>query len=85
MDFIDLSGVLASGLVLLTFCMRSMMYLRAIGILSNIAFICYATSLALFPILILHSILMIINVTELYRLLARNSEGLQGGTLVKNQ
>jgi hypothetical protein len=37
----DLVGYIVSGLVLLTFTAKSMLTLRILGILSNLAFICY--------------------------------------------
>jgi len=61
----DLSGYAASALVLATFCMKSMRWLRATAIASNIAFILYAFVTDMRPILILHSILLPVN---LYRL-----------------
>ena len=61
----DLSGYAASALVLATFCMKSMRWLRATAIASNFAFILYAFVTDMRPILILHSILLPVN---LYRL-----------------
>lgn len=69
MDVINLNGMLASTLVLSTFCMRSMVCLRAVGILSNIAFISYAAGMELIPVLVLHIILLPVNALELHRLL----------------
>ncbi|KJC56441.1 hypothetical protein UP10_34445 [Bradyrhizobium sp. LTSPM299] len=61
-------GYLASALVLLTFCMSTMVRLRAVAICSNFAFISYALGAELYPVLILHLILLPLNVTLLYRM-----------------
>lgn len=61
----DAMGYQASVLVLLTFCMKSIRSLRFTAIISNIAFIAYAMSTDMRPILILHSILLPVNVIRL--------------------
>jgi hypothetical protein len=61
----DLCGYLASVLVLATFSMKSMRWLRIAAIGSNIAFIVYALTTHLQPILLLHSILLPLNVVRL--------------------
>jgi hypothetical protein len=58
----DMSGYLASALVLATFCMKSMRGLRAAAIASNFAFISYAVVADIRPVLILHAILLPVNV-----------------------
>lgn len=58
----ELIGYLASCLVFLTFCMKTMMPLRILAISSNAAFIAYGYANALVPILILHSMLLPLNV-----------------------
>ena len=60
------SGYLASVLVLLTFSMSSMLWLRMTAIGSNVAFIFYAAVADIRPVLILHCILLPVN---LYRLI----------------
>jgi hypothetical protein len=70
----DASGYIASGLVLLTFCMTSMRPLRMVAIASNVAFIAYALTAHLYPVLLLHSILLPLNATRLVQIeLARGS------------
>jgi hypothetical protein len=64
----DASGYVASALVLLTFCMNSMRPLRMVAIASNVAFIAYAMTAHLYPVLILHSILLPLNVTRLLQI-----------------
>jgi hypothetical protein len=65
---IDAIGFLAAGLVLATFCMRSMMALRWVAIASNVAFIAYAYLGKLPPILILHALLLPVNACRLAQL-----------------
>jgi CRP/FNR family transcriptional regulator, cyclic AMP receptor protein len=60
-SWIDGVGYLASALVLLTFCMGTMLNLRAIAIFSNLAFICYGLGAGIYPVLILHAILLPLN------------------------
>ena len=60
-SWIDGVGYLASALVLLTFCMGTMLNLRAIAIFSNLAFIGYGLGAGIYPVLILHAILLPLN------------------------
>jgi len=60
-SWIDGVGYLASALVLLTFCMGTMLNLRAIAIFSNLAFIGYGLGAGIYPVLILHVILLPLN------------------------
>jgi hypothetical protein len=66
MTMAETLGYLASGLVLLTFGMKTMMAMRIVGIGSNLAFIAYGLSLDLPPIWALHIALLPLNA---YRLL----------------
>ena len=70
-------GCLASGLVLLTFGMRTMLPMRVAAIGSNLAFIAYGLSLDLSPIWVLHGILLPLNTYRLVELLhcARRPSG----------
>lgn len=61
-------GYVASALVFATFYMRTMLPLRAAAIVSNVAFIVYASVEGLTPILILHSALLPLNVLRLVQL-----------------
>jgi hypothetical protein len=58
-------GFLASGLVLLTFAMRTMAPMRVAAIASNLAFIAYGLSLGLTPVWLLHGILLPLNAWRL--------------------
>lgn len=66
MHWVPLLGYLASLMVLLTFCMSTMIPLRIAALASNILFCSYGYLNHLYPILALHAILFPVN---LYRLL----------------
>ena len=77
---IDLSisdgvGFSAAGLVLATFCMRSMSALRWVAIVSNVAFIAYAYLEGLAPVLVLHALLLPVNVCRLAQLRSARGPG----------
>jgi hypothetical protein len=61
----ELVGYLASLLVLMTFCMSSMVALRAVAIASNIAFIAYGALAGISPVLLLHVVLLPVNMLRL--------------------
>lgn len=58
-------GYLASALVLATFCMRDMRWLRGVAIASNLAFIGYGALADLGPVLMLHLLLLPLNLVRL--------------------
>ena len=62
-------GYLASALVLCTFLTRTMKPLRCIALRSNVAFITYSAMLQLYPVLILHCILLPVNVWRLWEIM----------------
>lgn len=64
MTAIDSVGYVAAGLVLATFCARTMLSLRSLAIASNFAFISYGFSAHLWPILLLHAVMLPLNVTR---------------------
>jgi CRP/FNR family cyclic AMP-dependent transcriptional regulator len=70
MELIDCVGYLASGLVLLTFSMRTMLRLRAVAICSNIAFVAYGLGAGIYPVLLLHLALLPVNLWLLLRMTA---------------
>jgi hypothetical protein len=81
MDLAEGLGYLASGLVVGTFCMKTMMPLRIVAIGSNFAFIAYSLAEGLVPILVLHSILLPLNalrLVQMQRLLRKMREAAQG-------
>jgi hypothetical protein len=64
---VDALGYLGSGLVLLAFCMRSMVPLRTVALCSNVAFLAYGFALGLAPVLALHAALLPINAWRLWQ------------------
>jgi hypothetical protein len=64
----DISGFVASALVLFTFLTNDMRLLRIIAIFSNVAFIAYGVLGGLWPILCLHLLLLPVNATRLVEL-----------------
>jgi CRP/FNR family transcriptional regulator, cyclic AMP receptor protein len=69
MNWIEAAGYLASALVLATFCMKTMIPLRGAAICSNVAFIVYGFYDNLYPVLILHGILLPLNVWRALQML----------------
>jgi CRP-like cAMP-binding protein len=69
MSIAEISGYIASALVFLTFSMKTMVPLRVIGICSNCAFIAYGALGGLYPVLILHLILLPMNSLRLRQML----------------
>jgi len=57
----DVAGYVASLLVIAAFCMKDIISLRAVAILSNLAFLTYGLALGLEPIWVLHGILLPLN------------------------
>ena len=65
MTAVDGLGYLAAALVLATFCAKRMLPLRALAIASNIAFVAYGFFAGLWPILLLHSVMLPMNAIRL--------------------
>lgn len=65
MSIAESSGYLAAALVFITFYMKTMVPLRIIGICSNVAFILYGAMAGLYPVLLLHLVLLPLNVMRL--------------------
>ena len=68
MSWIDFVGYLAALTVLATFCMDAIVPLRGLAIASNILFICYGIVGHLYPVLLLHAVLLPINIVKIVRL-----------------
>ena len=64
-DLSEVSGYVASTLVLFTFVAKDMRLLRTIAIFSNLAFIIYGTIEWLPPVLFLHLVLLPLNIVRL--------------------
>jgi CRP/FNR family cyclic AMP-dependent transcriptional regulator len=65
----EISGYVASALVLLTFIAKDMRLLRTAAIFSNLAFITYGTLQWLPPVLVLHVVLLPLNMVRLSEVL----------------
>jgi hypothetical protein len=63
----DAAGYLASGLVVMAFCMKDIIPLRVVALISNIAFLIYRIALGLAPVWLLHAILLPINGWRLWQ------------------
>jgi len=68
MSWVEVTGYVASVLVFCTFYMKTMIPLRVVGILSNVAFMIYAAGGRLYPVLILHAILLPLNCVRLIQM-----------------
>ena len=77
--WIDLAGYGASALVFCAFYMRRMAPLRTIAIASNVAFIAYGLGRGLYPVLILHVVLLPLNCLRLVQE-GRRSERVSPGS-----
>ncbi len=72
--WVDAAGYLASLLVFATFCMRTMIALRLAAIGSNVCFIGFAVAAHIYPVLLLHVVLLPLNTlrtVEMLRLTKR--------------
>jgi hypothetical protein len=69
MNWIDFLGYAASASVLLTFCMGTMLPLRIVAIASNVLFATFGVFAHIYPVLVLHVILLPVNVTRLVQIL----------------
>jgi CRP-like cAMP-binding protein len=68
MNWIELLGYAASGAVLATFCMSTMMPLRVMALVSNVLFMAYGYADHLYPVLFLHALLFPVNALRLVQL-----------------
>ena len=69
MTWIDLLGYAASASVLLTFCMSTMVTLRVAAICSNVLFAAFGALAHIYPVLMLHLVLLPVNVSRLIQIL----------------
>ena len=69
MSTVDLLGYSASLLVLVTFCMHTMVPLRCVAIGSNVLFMAFGYFAHIYPVMLLHAILLPVNVTRLVQVL----------------
>ncbi len=69
----DAAGYLASGLVATAFCMKDILRLRIVALLSNAAFLTYGLGLDLVPVWLLHAILLPVNLWHLWEYCLREN------------
>ena len=69
MSFVTMVGFLAAGLVIATLSMRTMIPLRIVGLVSNVAFVTYGALFGSIPTVVLHAILFPLNVYRLHEML----------------
>jgi CRP/FNR family transcriptional regulator, cyclic AMP receptor protein len=67
MSWVTLLGYAASGAVLATFCMSTMIPLRVVALASNVLFMSYGYFDQLYPVLILHALLLPVNALRLFQ------------------
>ena len=84
MSSIDLLGYSAGVAVLAAFCMSSIVPLRIVAILSNVLFASYGLLAHLYPVFLLHAILLPINLLKLAQaeLPLRNGNPIVGRVLL---
>ena len=70
MNRIDILGYAASVSVLATFCMSTMVPLRIVAICSNVLFATFGALAHIYPVLVLHVVLLPVNVGRLVQLLS---------------
>jgi CRP/FNR family transcriptional regulator, cyclic AMP receptor protein len=74
MNTIDGLGYFAASLVLATFCAKTMVALRSLAIASNFAFIAYGSTARLWPIVLLHAVMLPLNLQRLREILGPSAE-----------
>jgi len=68
LNWVQLVGYLASVLVFSTFYMKTMIPLRCVAIASNVAFLTYGYFARLYPVALLHTVLLPLNVFRLHQM-----------------
>jgi hypothetical protein len=66
--WLDLIGFAAAIAVLAGFCMNSIRHLRMVALASNVLFVVYGLFAHIYPVVILHVILVPINLRKLHRI-----------------
>ena len=70
MTMVEFMGYVAAALVFATFCMKTMIPLRIVGIASNVAFLLNAWPAGVVPLFLLHSALLPMNIWRLTQIQA---------------
>ena len=74
MLWINFLGYAASASVLATFCMSSMVPLRAVAICSNVLFAAFGALAHIYPVFVLHAVLLPINIVRLMQVVVSGHE-----------
>jgi uncharacterized protein YjiS (DUF1127 family) len=75
MSWVDLIGYAACAGVFATFCMSTMVPLRIVAICSNVLFVTFSALAHIYPVLVLHVVLLPVNVVRLIQALAPTKAG----------
>ncbi len=70
MPWVAVLGYAASACVLATFCMKGMMPLRDVAICSNVLFAMFGAFAHIYPVLLLHTVLLPVNIGRLIQVVA---------------
>jgi hypothetical protein len=70
----DVMGWIATGLTLVTFSMRAMLSLRVVGMAANVAFIAYGVAEQLYPVIVLHALLLPCNMIRYLQILQEGEQ-----------
>lgn len=68
MRWLDLLGFMAAAAVLAGFCMNSIRHLRIAALASNVLFVLYGLFAHIYPVVVLHLILVPVNLQKLHRI-----------------
>jgi len=69
LNWVDAAGFIAAILMFTTFYMKKMVPLRIVGMASNVTFIIYASAEGVWPLLLLHSVLLPLNLLRMWQML----------------
>jgi CRP/FNR family transcriptional regulator, cyclic AMP receptor protein len=67
LNWVQMAGYTASLLVFSTFYMKTMIPLRSVAIASNVAFLTYGYFASLYPVFLLHAVLLPLNIYRLHQ------------------
>lgn len=87
LNVVELIGYLSSVLVFSTFYMKTMIPLRTVAIASNVTFMTYGYLAGLYPVFLLHVVLLPLNIWRLYqmrKLLGRVREASKGNYSIES-
>ena len=79
MRWLDLLGFAAAAAVLAGFCMNSIRHLRIAALASNVLFVLYGLFAHIYPVVILHIILVPINLQKLHRIKSEAGDMISSG------